>query len=237
MHDMKILEDNWKKYQIKKRKPWYLFLSFLLIIILIIFLFLKNNFTLFSGAQSFLTKISNFKISNSKSVSNYSSDYTLLNGALSRLELIDKKIKNIDKSDISNDVLVDIPILEIPDESISEEIDNFNRKKIHLNIIESTSVKAYKDVEKRFDESHDIDDGLFLARSYYKKGNYKKSEYWSLQVNKLDTNIEESLLIFIKSKIKLGHKNEASSILVSYIKKSNSEEAQDLLLHINNNKF
>jgi len=237
MHDMKILEDNWKKYQIKKRKPWYLFLSFLLIIILIIFLFLKNNFTLFSSVQSFLTKISNVEISNSKSVSNYSSDYTLLNGALTRLELIDKKIKNSDKSDISNDVLVDIPILEIPDESISEEVNNFNRKKIHLNIIESTSVKAYKDVEKRFYESNDIDDGLFLARSYYKKGNYKKSAYWSLQVNKLNTNVEESLLIFVKSKIKLGHKNEALGILISYIKKSNSKEAKDLLLRINNNKF
>jgi len=236
MYDIKILEDNWEKYKIKKRKPWYIFIFFILVVIGIIFILLKSDFTFFSDDQNFFTKINDFTISKTK-LNNNSKDYALINGPLNRLELIEDTSKNIKKVDVSNDLLVDIPILDIPDESISTQVDALKRKKPHLNIIESTNVKAYKDVEKRFYESHDIDDGLFLARSYYKKENYKKSEYWSLQVNKLDTNVEESLFIFVKSKIKLGHKNEALGILISYIKKSNSKEAKNLLLHINNNKF
>jgi tetratricopeptide (TPR) repeat protein len=103
--------------------------------------------------------------------------------------------------------------------------------------METSSVTAYKDVEKRFSQSHDIDDALFLARSYYKKGNYKKAEHWALETNKVDPNMEESILIFVKSKIKLGRKNEAISILKSYLKRSNSQEAINLLHHIENNKI
>jgi len=133
-------------------------------------------------------------------------------------------------------LLVDIPILDDTKEPISEEIPEV-KKRVHLKIIESTSVTAYKDVEKRFLESHDIDDSLFLAKSYYKKGNYKKAEYWALQTNKLDENIEESLLIFVKSKMKQGSKNEAIAILTDYVKKSNSQEAKNLLYRIKNDKL
>ena len=100
---------------------------------------------------------------------------------------------------------------------------------MHLNIVETSSVSAYKDVAKRFKQTHDTDDSLFLARSYYRKGNYKKAEYWSLQTNKINRNIEESWLIFAKSKVKLGRKNEAIDILTKYIKKSNSAEGKSLL--------
>ena len=106
------------------------------------------------------------------------------------------------------------------------------RKKMHLDIIETTSVSAYKDVAKRFHQSHDTDDSLFLAKSYYRKGNYKKAEYWALQTNKVNDNIEESWLIFVSSKVKLGHKNEAIRILTTYIKRSNSAEARSLLYKI-----
>jgi tetratricopeptide (TPR) repeat protein len=102
-------------------------------------------------------------------------------------------------------------------------------KKIHLNIIETTNVNAYKDVAARFRQSHETDDSLFLAKAYYRKGNYKKAEYWALQTNKVNGNIEETWLIFIKSKVKLGHKNEAIRILTEYVKRSNSPQARILL--------
>jgi len=37
-----------------------------------------------------------------------------------------------------------------------------------------------------------VDDSLFLASNYYKKGAYKKAVYWALQTNKIDKNIEET---------------------------------------------
>jgi len=103
------------------------------------------------------------------------------------------------------------------------------RKKMHLNIVESSSVSAYKDVERRFYQSHDTDDSLFLAKSYFRKGNYNKSEFWALQTNKVNSNIEESWLIFAKSKVELGRTNEAIRILTNYVKRSHSSAANNLL--------
>jgi tetratricopeptide (TPR) repeat protein len=133
-------------------------------------------------------------------------------------------------------ILVDIPVLDDTNEPTQKDLHTGN-KKMHLEIIESTSVTAYKDVERRFLESRDMDDALFLARSYYKKGDYEKAEYWALEINKLDEDMEEGLLIFVKSKAKMGRKNEAISILTSYVEKSDSQEAKKLLYRIENDKL
>ena len=55
-------------------------------------------------------------------------------------------------------------------------------------------------------------------------------------MNKLDANLEESLFIFVQSKVKLGYLPESIAILKNYIRKSNSEEAKKLLNKIENNK-
>ena len=133
----------------------------------------------------------------------------------------------------SIEIIDELPISEdaktIKKPKLNIEVEEKPRKKMHLDIIETSSVSAYKDVAKRFAQSHDTDDSLFLAKSYYRKGNYKKAEYWALQTNKVNDNIEESWLIFAKSKVKQGQKNEAISILTTYIKKSNSLQAKNLL--------
>jgi tetratricopeptide (TPR) repeat protein len=107
-------------------------------------------------------------------------------------------------------------------------------KKKPVNFIKIANSNAYKDVERRFRRSHNINDSIFLANMYYKKKNYQKAIYWSMQTNKLDNNIEESWLIFAKSKVKLGHKNEAMRVLKAYIKRSNSYEAKKLLKKLRN---
>lgn len=105
---------------------------------------------------------------------------------------------------------------------------------MHLDIIGTSSITAYEDVEKRFLQSHDIDDALFLAKSYYKRLNYEKAVYWAFEVNKLDQNVEESVLIFIESKVKLGQRNEAILLLKNYLNKSDSEAGKILLERIEN---
>jgi len=228
MYDIKPLENEWKKYQLKKRKPIY-FAVFFLILLGIIFMSIMN----FSNVNEYIDKINN-----KSTISNKNNKNVLLkNNALTKLETEEDnanvKITNINQS---SDILVDIPILNIKDNTDTKVNSDMNHDKIHLNIIETSSVKAYEDVEKRFKQSRDIDDALFLAKSYYKKHNYKKAEYWAYEVNKLDSNIEESLLIFVRAKVKLGHVAESLSILKNYIIKSNSQEAKRLLNKIENSK-
>ncbi|PHS37455.1 MAG: hypothetical protein COB07_10660 [Sulfurovum sp.] len=240
MYDIKPLENEWKKYRKKKLKPWII-ASVSLIVLSVSGIFLlpksKIDFSKFDNSfviasNSTYTEDKKIENSNRKTKSN-----VLINDPLNKLE-IEKSVTdqvNIAANDSSN-AFVDIPILDGKQEK-TVRYGQKGKAKVHLDIVDTTSVTAYKDVAKRFEKSHDIDDSLFLARSYYKKGNYKKSEYWALATNKVDSNIEESILIFVKSKTKLGRKNEAISILKSYLKKSNSQEARNLLHRIENNKL
>jgi len=239
MYDMRPLEEEWKKYRRKKLKPWYIGSS-IFVISLFLILFFSNNTTMnFNSLGAYLNTLKesvSFKEKKNENVPKVKSEL-VVNGPLMRIE-VDKQA--IDESESVEDtpanILVDIPILDGKQEERSS-VSGKPRKKIHLDIIKTTNVTAYKDVENRFKLSHDTDDSLFLARSYYKKGSYKKSEYWALQTNKVNPNLEESMLIFVKSKMKLGRKHEARNILTAYLKKSNSHEAKKLLYSIENGKF
>ena len=238
MYDIKQLEEEWKRYRKKKLKPWIIASGILVVLAFFIIIFqtnigaLKNYFETSKVNQSLGNSedtVASSKMKRKESV--------LLDDALGKLEIKENMIEMADKAVKEHgSIMVDIPILDDTNEAPLEgEVET--RRKIDLEIIDSTSVAGYRDVEKRFYESHDIDDALFLAKSYYKNGNYEKSEYWALETNKLDESQEESLLIFVKSKVKLGHKNEALSILHAYLKESDSQEAKKLLYRIENDKL
>lgn len=239
MYDIKPLEEEWKKYRNKKLRPWYMSSIVLTLLIVLIVLFWGNGNAdriLNSITYSFsVLKQEENKVEKTKGHEVKSS--VLVDGALMRLE-IKEPVKKIieEESEKPSDILVDVPILEEGEEVVEQEVPQM-RQKIYLDIVETTGPTAYADVEKRFLQTRDIDDALFLANSYFNKGNYKKAEYWSMQANKLDGETEESLLIFVKSKIKLGYKNEGISILTSYVERSNSEEAKKLLQQIKSGKF
>jgi len=98
-----------------------------------------------------------------------------------------------------------------------------------LEIVDSDSTKIVKDIEKRFEESNNFDDALFLSKYYYKKKNYKKASYWALQANMIDSTIEDSWILFAKSKVLQGHRVEALRVLQAYYDKTGSEQAKELL--------
>ena len=249
MYDIKPLEEEWKQYQKNKKKPFIIWtIAFLLVCFLVVLLVKYKHLNF----PQFLPDNSMHKLD--KYVSDKDTN-VLINKEISVLEVREKKnimkIKppvklSVESTDTSAmptlPVVNDIPVFdESPVKSkiivsnapqVKRVKKDIPRKKMHLNIIKSSTVSAYKDVESRFYQSHDTDDSLFLAKSYYRKGNYKKSEYWSLQTNKINSNIEESWMIFVKSKIKLGDKNQAIRILTNYAKKSNSSAAWNLLLKL-----
>ena len=235
MYDIKQLEQEWKQYRKKKLKPWYIgSLSFILLSVFVA-LFLMNDKIDFSTLRTYFEVSKETLAQEEKSNNKVKKiqNSVLVNDALNSLEIKENMIAFVKKP---VNILVDIPVLEDTNGPHVEEVQE-SKVKMHLEIIESTSVTAYKDVEKRFLESHEIDDALFLARSYYKKGDYEKAAYWALEINKLDNDMEEGLLIFVKSKVKMGGKNEAISILTTYMKKSDSPIAKKLLYRIENDKL
>ena len=242
---MKPLEEEWLKYQTNKRKPWYLLFIFFIVILLSIWFLMNKNSIKFDIFEKFLTTINKVSQDSIPLSQIDDSSFILLNSALKRIEILEpytseliKSGKNSVSTDYTmTDVLVDIPILDETGENIVNKSDDLPRNKVHLDIIETTSISAYEDVEKRFHQSHDIDDALFLAKSYYKKGNYQKAKQWAFETNQLDSTLEESFLIFVKSKMKLGQKNEVIAMLNQYLKHNNSKDARVLLEQIKNGKF
>ena len=248
MYDIKPLEEQWRQYKRNKKKPF-------IIGSIILLAFSGISLFIWQYKHVYFSKFSFFKKTEIATHLEKKDTKVFIDKSISTLQIHKKKIikkpqyvrkPNVQSVKVDSaptlPVVNDIPIFNTP--SVQNKIvvseapkikiveKDMPHKKMHMNIVDSSMVSAYKDVEKRFYQSHDTDDSLFLAKSYYRKGNYEKSQYWSLQTNKINSSIEESWLIFIKSKIKLGYKNQAISILTNYVKKSNSYTARNLLLKL-----
>jgi len=103
-------------------------------------------------------------------------------------------------------------------------------KHIQIKVASKKNVQTTaEDIEQRFRSDPDKDDALFLARYYYEKKQYKQSLKWSLETNKIDSNTEESWLLFAKAKAKLGERMEAIRILQTYYDRTGSPKARKLL--------
>ena len=236
MHDISTLETQWKQYKAKQRKPYYI-ATFAVVVLSTTFFLLKPG--TFSGF-SLDTYLPSFDTVKRSDVANNTKreDSTLLNVGLKHLEGgIEKASHQIKLMIEPEETLVEIPILDLSGGQENTRVHRSQNKKINLEIIETSSISAYRDVEERFLKSKDIDDAFFLAKSYFNKGDYEKAGYWALETNKLDASHEESLLIFAESKVKLGERSEGISILKRYIRKTNSNAARDLLAKIESNRF
>ena len=232
MYDIKPLEKKWEQYNRKKRKPFYLYtLLFIILAAIGVFIFLNQTFILEKYKENTKDKDSSFI-----------SSPVILDVALDTLAL--KKIpqksnsiifetqKKPVKTNDNNPMEPSDVFIEVTDASNVSEEKSVTRKKPKRKIkIEVTEIgySAYKAVEERFSDAPNSDDSLFLARGYYGKKKYSKAAYWALQTNKIDGDIEESWLIFARSKAKIGQKNEALRVLSEYVKKSNSSKARKLL--------
>ncbi|MFT7879833.1 MAG: CDC27 family protein [Sulfurimonas sp.] len=245
MYDIEKLEKDWVAYNKKKKRPFYIFSFFIILSVSLVLTVYFNDFLngklkgLFNSVTKdevkSITKVAPLKETNNSVLKKESSiaidefPEKPVKVAKSPQIIIEEKPKPYDIA-IKEPVLEEVESLnkrEKPTQS-SQKKDS-SSKKIHLDILETSSVTAYKDVERRFYQTHDTDDSLFLAKSYFNRGEYKKAEYWALQTNKVDNTIEESWLLFAHSKAKMGQKKDAIKVLKSYIGKSNSLEARRLL--------
>jgi tetratricopeptide (TPR) repeat protein len=106
-----------------------------------------------------------------------------------------------------------------------------------IKIDHTKTHKEVQDIVHRFENNKNPALGLYLARYYYKMKNYEKSYNYALNTNHIDSDIEESWLIFASSQVKLGKKDNAIKTLIAYIKNSDSINAKNLLHSIRTGEF
>ncbi len=101
----------------------------------------------------------------------------------------------------------------------------------------TTSVNYISTMKEKYADSHSSRDALLLAKAFYNKGSYSEAEEWALKANKINSKLEESWLMFAKSKAKMGKRQEAINILAKYYTKSKSAKAKALIGQIKTGKI
>ena len=147
-----------------------------------------------------------------------------------------QQINNVQKNIGGRQVAVKTP---------TEEVINFDTEKPvvvkgtngsqNLNkfqIQSSGSDVSVDELTAKFEKSNSSDIAVLIARRYYDIKDYKNSEKWALIANELDSNNEESWIIFAKSKYNLKQKDDAISVLKMYNDKANSANIEDLMRQI-----
>jgi len=234
MYDIKPLEEQWEQYNRKRKRPLFVIFFLLFLILALAVLFFQNK-TLILSKIDHISKPSSIK-SSSGSFFEKPLDTLALKEDSSSVEAVKAVVD--DNPMNPEDVFVDADDGQRRSPSVvvqaRKQAKVKPKKKLHFEMIDANSAEAYAEVKNRFEMAPDPDDSLFLARNYYHDGNYRKAAYWALQTNKLNGDIEESWLIFARSKAKTGHKNEAIRVLTQYVEKSHSIEAKKLLKKLKN---
>nr|WP_314904104.1 transformation system protein [uncultured Campylobacter sp.] len=101
-----------------------------------------------------------------------------------------------------------------------------------FQIQSSASEVSVDELKAKFDKANSSDIAVLIAKRYYSTKDYQNSEKWALIANELDSNNEESWIIFAKSKYNLKQKNDAISVLKIYNDKANSANIEDLMKKI-----
>ena len=244
MYDIPELEKKWRKYKRKKiQKP--------IIIGSIATVLLIGSGLLLS---TYLNKSNKKVIAKTTQTAQNNTNTKSNNGAI-----IIKKVNNTNSlvnvkatpqqaNNAQNDNGIDISKAEIVEPNVPDDdirVIGFNskekkkiKKKYEDILIPNQSKEDIQDREKiadiedRFKSYQDPKDSLKLAKIYYKKGDYKKAESWAVSTNNIDGDIEESWLIFAKSRAKQGFRKDAIKVLQSYYDETNSVKAKELLKKI-----
>ena len=134
---------------------------------------------------------------------------------------------------VLNRLPVQKPEVIVQEQSVPAPI----QREKHAVSITPKDANDLQDVIKRFTTNKNPALSLFLARRYYDLGEYQSAYDYALKTNEIDSNIEESWLIFAKALVKKGEEEQAKKVLLSYIQHSNSIRAKSLLESIQKGTF
>jgi tetratricopeptide (TPR) repeat protein len=135
---------------------------------------------------------------------------------------------------VVNEPIVEItPIQEPIKVKKIEKLEDTAVKKINI----SKTDQDIQHVIKRFKKNNNPALSLFIAKNYYKIGEYHKAYNYALITNELNNDIEGSWIVFAKSLVKLNEKEMAIKTLKKYVNTSHSSQAKILLDEILSGKF
>ena len=264
MHNIHELEQRWKKYKIKTFIPYIITLVFS--VILVIALIFINNTKKNIPTNQNIEK-AKFVIEKSIApkpnvqTQNYKEDI-VKNSIIEKKVSLDEKLVLSPSLDFMKKLRTDSvnsydnnfankqkykkntaevkkkkPVKQKPVKQKTYVKKQTKDKKPNINISSKETQNDIQHVIKRFKKNNNPALSLFVAKKYYKLGNYKKAYNYALITNQINNDIEDSWIIFAKSLVKMKKKNLAIKTLSKYVKHSHSGNARVLLDDIKAGKF
>jgi len=132
----------------------------------------------------------------------------------------------------------------IPNASVQEEQNKTIEKqpiplpKENKIIIEAKPIQNIDMLIDKFESTNNIIFANMIADEFFEKKDYKKSLEWALKANERNPNSETSWIMFAKSQVKLGNKEDAIRALEGFVSYSkNATAASSLLRRIKNGEY
>ena len=227
MYDIDGLEKKWRKYKAKQRGRWIVAAFVALAIVSYMIFRVDMSSVLQKNEDTNLSEVEN--------------NSTLAEGekpaGQSRSDNDGEKSRQLAREEIFQPEVVHVE--KHKRKYIKIILSDMNQKddSKEENLSSAGLDSTLESVKERFDKTGEYNDSLYMAREYYKRGNYSEAENWALITNDLNNSIEESWMIFAKSKAKTGESDIATRILDTFIKKSDSSSAKELLREIKEGNF
>jgi len=228
MYDMVQLEAQWRRYKVKQYLIPAAVILVLLLIVAALFFWLDGP----NKAQSKNNTTQETQIKTKQKSGNITSpSLPLATETPSKLQVV--KPKDLKKNQGWHMTFADD---KSPNNSSKNSVALPPSKHVNIEVTTRKSAFSAQEIAKRYRFAKNKDDALFLARFYYEKKQYKDALKWALETNKLDSDIEESWLIFGRAKALLGKRMEAIRVLQAYYDRTGSQKAKALLGKIRRGK-
>ena len=101
------------------------------------------------------------------------------------------------------------------------------RKRVNIQVTSASNEESV--LREQFLKTNNPTIALELARLNFRNNNFKEAIKWSLAANDIDNSLEESWIIFAKSKYKLKQSDDAVKALREYNKNLNKASINELI--------
>ena len=235
MLNLHELEQRWLRYKIKSYLPYVVFGVSIAIIFSALLFFLRERTTPIIKKTTPIAKKST-PIKKSKELPEILQEKKTLQSDTQKL-LLSPSLSFMKKMQINEMQINEQPHYKIKKVHTVTVVQKDIQKRQKIQITHQNTYGDIAEVISRFKKNNNPALSLFVAKKYYELGDYRQAYNYALITNQINQDIEVSWIIFTKSLVKLGKKEQAIKTLHQYIKQSHSNSAQILLDAIISGKF
>ena len=117
--------------------------------------------------------------------------------------------------------------MSVPQDEVIDLESKPARKRVNIQVTSASNEESM--LREQFLKTNNPTIALELARLNFRNNNFKEAIKWSLAANDIDNSLEESWIIFAKSKYKLKQSDDAIKALREYNKNLNKASINELI--------